>query len=191
MPPLPMSAAWRHIDARDGFEVVFLSEDHLGHHLHGHTAAVEDSQAFSVEYMISVDHSWATRSVQLLGHAQHGQLERRLESDGRGRWQVDGVKTPELDGCVDIDLEASVCTNMLPVHRLGLAVGREADAPAVFVTAVDLHVVRLEQHYLRLEEGPNGHRYDYQVPAFDFRCTLDYDRAGLLLTYPGLAVRAL
>lgn len=191
MPPLPTSAAWKHIDARDGFEVVFLDEHHLGHRLRGHTTAVEDEQAFSVQYLISVDDSWTTRSVRLWGHTRKGSLERRLESDGRGRWQIDGIDAPELDGCSDIDLEASVCTNMLPVHRLRLAPGQEADAPAAFVTAIDLNVVRLEQHYVRLEQAQGGQRYGYQAPALDFRCTLDYDDAGLLVTYPGLADRVL
>lgn len=35
----PQFAAWRHRDARDGFEVVFLHADDDGYRLDGHTAA--------------------------------------------------------------------------------------------------------------------------------------------------------
>ena len=32
--------------------------------------------------------------------------------------------------------------------------------------------------------------YRYAAPAFDFTCTLVYDESGLVLDYPGIAVRA-
>jgi uncharacterized protein len=41
-----------------------------------------------------------------------------LEADGHGQWKVDGEAAPQLDGCLDVDLEASAFTNALPVHRL-------------------------------------------------------------------------
>lgn len=43
-----------------------------------------------------------------------------LISDGQGRWTVDGEPAPQLDGLIDVDPEASACTNTLPVHRLPL-----------------------------------------------------------------------
>jgi hypothetical protein len=33
-------------------------------------------------------------------------------------------------------------------------------------------------------------RYDYAAPAFEFGCRLVYDESGLVLSYPGIAVRA-
>ena len=36
----------------------------------------------------------------------------------------------KLDGCIDVDLKSSCCTNTIPVHRLQLGVGQSADAPA-------------------------------------------------------------
>ena len=35
----------------------------------------------------------------------------------------------------------------------------------------------------------DGEVYDYESPAFDFRCQLTYDESGLVLSYPGIAVR--
>ena len=75
------------------------------------------------------------------------------------------------------------------MRRLGLDVGEAADAPAVYVRAPDLRVERLEQRYVRLEDGGSGSRYDYTAPAFDFAAVLVYDEAGLMVDYPGLAVR--
>src|SRR5215218_9850519 len=54
----PEFAAWRHRDARDGFEVVFLRAGDGGYRLEGHTAAVEDGQAWAVRYRITLDAAW-------------------------------------------------------------------------------------------------------------------------------------
>jgi hypothetical protein len=113
----------------------------------------------------------------------------RLEGDGTGAWQVDGVRAAELAGCLDVDLEASACTNAFPVHRLGLEVGQRADAPAAYVRAPDLRVERLEQSYARLQGDGGRSRYDYAAPAFEYRTELVFDRFGLVLDYPGIAVR--
>jgi uncharacterized protein len=58
------------------------------------------------------------------------------------------------------------------------------------VRALDLGVERLEQRYLRTDDGGSRERYDYAAPGFEFRCELVYDEYGLVLDYPGIAVRA-
>jgi uncharacterized protein len=190
---LPPSAAWRHRDARDGFEVVFARIDAGGHHLEGHTAATEDGDAWAVHYAITVDAAWRTRRAHIVGWSARGRRDLRLESDGRGVWRVDGTAAPELAGCLDVDLESSVVTNALPVHRLRLGVGEEADAPAAFVRALDLRVERLEQHYVRASDRAGdeagGQVYAYAAPRFDYAGRLAYDGSGLLLDYPGIAER--
>jgi uncharacterized protein len=187
----PRSAAWRHLDAREGFEVVFLRVGGDGCRLEGETAAVEAGEAWAIRYDVSVDAGWATRHARVWGRASSGPRELSLGTDGAGRWRIDGAPAGQLDGCLDVDLESSALTNALPVHRLGLAVGEAADAPAAYVRALDLGVERLEQRYLRLEDDEHGHRrYHYASPAFAFECVLVYDEFGLVLDYPGIAVRA-
>jgi uncharacterized protein len=109
---------------------------------------------------------------------------------GAGQWLVDGVPASHLDGCLDVDLESSALTNALPVRRLGLAPGACAAAPAAYVRAIGLPVERLEQTYLRAPDDAARQRYDYAAPAFGFACRLTYDESGLVLDYPGIAVRA-
>jgi hypothetical protein len=128
---LPASAAWRHRDAREGFEVVLLAADGSGHRIEGHTAAVEDGQAWAVRYRIALDERWITRTARVWGWSAVGRHEVAVEADGAGRWHIDGAATPELDGCLDVDLESSACTNTVPVHRMRLGVGQAAEAPAV------------------------------------------------------------
>ena len=76
------------------------------------------------------------------------------------------------------------------MHRLGLADGTRAEAPAAYVRALDLRAERLEQSYARLPDQGGSQRYRYAAPAFGFTCTLIYDESGLVLDYPGIAVRA-
>jgi len=186
---LPTTAAWRHLDARVGFEVLFLRSEADGYHFEGHSTAVEDGEAWAVSYTITLDTSWSTRSAHIVGRSELGAREVRLEMDGTGAWRVDGFLAPQLAGCMDVDLEASAFTNAFPVHRLGLGVGESADAPAAYVRAVGLGVERLEQRYTRLEDEAGHSRYDYESPSVDFRAVLVYDEHGLVLEYPGLAVR--
>jgi hypothetical protein len=187
---LPSSAAWQHHDARQGFESMFVRGDRAGRRLEGHTAAVEDGEPWVVRYVISLDERWITRTVEGWGWSQAGDRGVRLEADGSGRWWVDGSAAPMLDGCVDIDLESSACTNLIPVHRLSLEIGESADVPAAYVRAIDLRVERLEQRYTRIGDDEQGrHSYDYGAPELDFTARLAYDESGLVVEYPGLASR--
>jgi len=177
----PREVAWRHKDLREGFEVVFIEPRWT---VHGATAAVEDGEAFAVQYAIDLSPAWGTRSARIVSFGR----ERHLRADG-GAWELDGEPAPELDGIFDVDLESSAFTNAFPVHRLALAVGESADAPAAWVRATTLAVERLEQRYTRLPDDDAGRaRFDYWSP--DLQCELVYDASGLVLDYPGIATRA-
>lgn len=187
---LPPFAVWRHRDARDGFEASFFVAADSGVRVEGHTVAVEDGQPFSVGYAIELDDRWHTRSARVWGHSSDGRHTVALDTDGDGRWTVDGVAAAHLDGCLDVDLESSSLTNAFPMHRLGLRPGEAADAPAAYVRALDLDIARLEQRYVRIDDdAADRQRYDYTSSTFDFRCELAYDESGLVLEYPGIATR--
>jgi hypothetical protein len=186
----PAVAAWQHRDARSGFEVAFFQLLDGGCRIEGSTTAVEDGTAWIVGYEIVLDAAWATRSARISGRSASGSRSAALDADGAGSWLVNGTPAPHLDGCLDVDLESSAVTNALPVHRMGLPAGRRAAAPAAYVRAPHLTVERLEQTYARLPDDGPRQRYDYAAPVFEFACQLAYDESGLLLDYPGIAVRA-
>lgn len=179
---LPAFAAWRHVGVVDGFEVVFTGPGLLS----GHTSAVEDGRAYAVRYRIAYDERWRTREVHVESDTVNGPRSVDLRSDGAGRWTVDGAPAPVLDGLVDVDLEASACTNTLPVHRLPMPVGETVASPAAYVRTFDLSVGRLEQTYRRRADG----RYDYTADLGGFTAVLEYDRSGLIVDYPGIARRS-
>ena len=186
---LPATAAWTHRDARSGFEVVYLRRDGSGHRMDGYTTAVENGQAWFVEYSLTIDSNWLTRSARVTGRSTAGRRSVSLETDGAGHWVIDGSAAPHLDGCLDVDLESSALTNTLPIHRLALQVGAHAAVPAAYVHASDLSVERLEQQYQRIADAGDHSRYDYLAPTFDFACRLVYDASGLVVHYPGIATR--
>ncbi|MDH2424281.1 putative glycolipid-binding domain-containing protein [Sphaerisporangium sp. TRM90804] len=185
----PRTAAWRHLHARDGFEVVYFRPTPEGLHVEGCTTAYEDGQTWIVDYAVELDTAWLTRSAQISGRSSAGSRQVTLKADGAGHWWVDGSPAPHLEGCLDVDLESSAMTNTFPIHNLALRAGVRTPAPAAYVRAEDLTVSRLEQTYTRLPADPPHHRYDYTSPAFDFACRLTYDDHGLVLDYPGIATR--
>jgi hypothetical protein len=179
--PLPQHVAFRHLGAREGFEVAFIN----GKEVHGTTSAVESGEPWFVRYELDLQRIRARVSSR----SSLGVFERLLESDGHGRWLVDGAPAPHLDGCEDVDLESSALTNAFAIRRMSLAVGQKREAPAAYVRALDLRVERLEQSYSRLPDVGGTQRFAYVAPAFGVSCELVFDASGVIIEYPGLAIR--
>ena len=179
--PVPVTAAWHHRGARSGFEVVYFGARGDGCQIEGWTTAVEDSATWVVEYAVGAGAAWATRSAAIRGRSAAGFCSARLEADGHGHWRAGGKPARRLDGCLDVDLEASAMTNALPVRRLSLPVAAAAAAPAAYVRAVGLAVERLEQAYARTTDEAACQHYDYAAPAIGFGARLVYDESGLVL----------
>jgi hypothetical protein len=190
--PMPLVSAWTHVGVRAGFEVLFTDTIPTGHLLRGHTTAVEGSEAWSVGYRIEVDWHWHTRRADIEGTTSAGTARtslERIDNTGGVQWLVDGVLRSEFDGCLDVDLESSAVTNTLPIHRLDAVAGETYAVPAVFVRADNLAAERLEQEYRLIARTSAEIRFDYASPTFDFRCELSYDTSGLVVRYPGIALR--
>ena len=163
-------AAFRHHTSREGFEVVFTADCRL----EGHITAVFEGRPYAISYAIDLDEASRTRRATVSGRGR----AIALEGDGSGHWTLDGDPVGVLDGCLDVDLEASAATNAFPVARSA------TDAPAAWVR-FDLTVERLEQTYARLD----ARRYAYHAPRFDFRTEITFGEDGLALEYPGIASR--
>ena len=112
----------------------------------------------------------------------------RLEADGAGRWLMNGLPVPLLDGCIDVDIAATPFTNTFPIRRLGLDIGESATVSAAWVSIPELEVERLLQTYTRLPGGETLHRYEYRDPRFGgFELTVDDE--GVVVEYAGFARR--
>jgi hypothetical protein len=98
------------------------------------------------------------------------------------------VPRPELGGCLDLDFEASVVTNTLPVHRLGLPLKARGESAAAYVRIHQLAVERLDQTYRRLPNQGDLLAFDYESPRFGYHDKL-LGRDGLVMDYPGIGAR--
>lgn len=124
-------------------------------------------------YEVEVDAAWRTRRAEVTSSAGAA----RLTADGAGRWWRDGAPVERLTGCLDVDLEVTPATNLLPVRRLGLPIGDVAHPTAAWVRADADTVEPLEQRYER--SGATTWRYR----AGTFEATIEVDGDGLPVTY--------
>jgi len=184
---LPAEGAWRLLGAHEGHELVRFSTDDGGVVLQGASVGVEDGVPWHIRYRIEVSAElWRVRRAELTDHAGT-RLDIRIEEPGS--WVVNGKHRADLDGCLDLDLEASVVTNTLPVHRLALSVGQQGESAAGYVRTGGLRLERLDQTYRRLPDRDGRLVFDYASPRFDYRDTLLFGADGLAVDYPGIGVR--
>jgi hypothetical protein len=184
---LPPVGAWRLVGAYEGFEVVrFAPGGDAGTVITGTTVGVEEGVPWSIHYVLDVADNWHVRRATV---TDHDGTRLDVRTDGEGSWTVDGRPRPELDGCLDLDFEASVVTNTLPVHRLALTVGQQGGSAATYVRSEGLVVERLDQTYRRLPDGDGMVVFDYESPRFGYHDRLRLAPDGLAVDYPGIGVR--
>jgi hypothetical protein len=185
---LPRSAAWRIFSdgGREGFEVARFKRKGAGMLVQGSSVGIESGKAWAINYAIEMDSNWCARMATI---ELEDSKRLKVRSNGAGRWTINGERQPLLDGCLDLDLEASLVTNMAPVHRLSLRVGQRSQAPAVYVRTRSLKVERLEQTYLRIPDANGRVVFDYDAPRFSYRAALQFARDGLVVVYPQIGER--
>ncbi|MBW7886051.1 MAG: putative glycolipid-binding domain-containing protein [Caldilineaceae bacterium] len=175
---------WRSLGAL-GTEHAVLARGAGGHELKGHVVSVADEAPLYVHYVVFCDSSWRTRMVTIEVH--HGLAHRRLSltvTAGR-RWFAGESEIIAVHGCLDVDLGVTPATNTLPVRRLDLAVGEQAEVTAAWVRFPDLAVAPLAQRYVRLSE--TVYRYESST---GFTAAIEVDEMGLVVAYEGAWIRA-
>lgn len=138
-------------------------------------------------YELEADAGWRARSLTF-AVADSGSGENRrikLERDGEGAWRVDGAAAPALDGCIDLDIQATPFTNSLAIRRLALGAGESADLRVAYLAVPELAVRPVEQRYTCLEAlGTQGGEVRYEGLFRGFSAELALDGDGLVLDYP-------
>jgi hypothetical protein len=153
-----------------------------GWHLSGVALLAESERPCRVEYDIDCDAHWLTRRCSLRGYIGAAPVTLDLARGPTGEWTVGGRPAVNLTGCDDIDLGFSPATNLLPIRRLGLAVGARAAVRAAWVRFPELTTEVLEQVYTRLTQE----QYLYESAGGSFRRELVVDEVGFVLDYPDL-----
>jgi hypothetical protein len=183
------SVLWRRVD-RPGHEsarIVRVEESAApGWRLEGSAVFGGDAgEPCALAYEVLCDDAWQTRSGRVTGWAGASPVAIEIEARN-GAWRMNGRDVPEVEGAVDIDLNFSPSTNLLPVRRLALAVGEEATVVAAWLRFPGFTLERLEQTYRRTGEWT----WRYQSAGGRFVRDLDVDAAGFVIRYPDFWMRA-
>jgi hypothetical protein len=174
-----VSIIWRRLD-QPGHEVARLLHRDPGWHLTGTTVFASDGQPCRLDYLVVCDPEWKTLSGRVSGWLGAVSIEIKVEAKA-GRWTLDGVDCPALAGCTDLDLSFSPSTNLLPIRRLGLAVGAEAPVRAAWLRFPNIALEPLDQLYRRTGEMT----YRYESDGGKFNKDLQVNTAGFVTEYPG------
>jgi uncharacterized protein len=130
-----------------------------------------------VTYTIETDRGWKTRGVSV--EQTIAGRRRALKMVVRGSsWSLGGEDAAYLEGCADVDLNASPVTNTLPILRTKLEIGSRVDLTAAWVKFPSLEVAPLRQSYERLGQR----RYLYRS-ASGFESEIEVDDFGLVKRY--------
>ncbi|HEY0783913.1 MAG TPA: putative glycolipid-binding domain-containing protein [Thermoanaerobaculia bacterium] len=164
------------------FELARFTRTPRGVVLSGTVLIAEEGAPLRVEYRISCDAEWWTRTVAIEQTWRGARQVVTLAHDGRGRWLRDGGVAPELAGCIDVDLGVTPSTNALPVNRLRLPIGGRGELLAAWVHFPQVDVTAARQGYERLGEA----RYRYSNVGSDFAAVLEVDGDGLPIDYEGI-----
>lgn len=173
-----MTLLWRRLDVA-GTEVCRLARHADSWSLAGEAVFAHDGQACRADYEVVCDEAWHSRAAHVSGWIGETSFAVRITRDEQGRWLRNDVLHPELDGCLDVDLNFSPSTNTLPIRRLGLAIGDAATVSAAWLRFPSLRLERLEQTYTRLGE----HVYRYASAGGSFVAELEVDAEGLVTNY--------
>jgi uncharacterized protein len=148
-----------------------------GWRMRGTVLTHEAKKPIELRYAVTVDSAWATTDVEVMVAFAGGDHRKLVDL---GELWSGAERPPEYRDCVDVDLNFTPATNTLPIRRLGLDIGEEAEIHVVWVVWPELSIQRAQQRYRRLAKD----RYRYEQDEFAAELTVDEE--GLVLEYEGL-----
>ncbi|MFN2407851.1 MAG: putative glycolipid-binding domain-containing protein [Pyrinomonadaceae bacterium] len=172
---------WRGID-RTGHEYCSVYNDEDSWFLSGVAVFLHEDQPCRLEYVVQCDSAWNTLMAKVSGWVGNTRIDVEVTTTPDHRWFLNGGEQPSVSGCIDVDLNFSAATNLLPIRRLNLPVGREAKVNAAWLRFPDFELERLEQTYSRVNERS----YGYESGGGEFVTELTINQFGLVTRYPPL-----
>lgn len=173
------SLLWRRLD-QPGHEAVRLFFRDSCWHLTGTAVFAHDRQPCRLDYLVVCDSGWHTLSGRVRGWVGNETIDTQLAVDADRRWRLNGQECPEVAGCIDLDLNFSPSTNLLPIRRLGLTAGQEAEVRAAWLRFPSFTLEPLNQRYRRVDATT----YRYESAGGAFVTELQVNEAGLVTLYP-------
>ena len=165
-----------------GHEACRLLSRDSGWHLEGSAVFSHEQHPCRLDYQVLCDAAWRTLSAQVAGWLGPTVVDIRIRTDTAGHWWLNEVEQPAVRGCIDIDLNFSPSTNLIPIRRLNLAIGETAEVKAAWLRFPTFELELFQQQYHRLGEAA----YRYESAEGQFVADLTVNRSGFVVNYPGL-----
>lgn len=150
--------------------------------LRGTAVFSHEQRPCRLDYQIICDEAWQTLSARVEGWLDTTSIDIWIKTDPNGGWWLNEAEQPDVADCTDIDLNFSPSTNLLPIRRLGLAVGEVAEVKAAWLRFPSFKVEPLPQLYRRLDENT----YRYESAGGQFVAELKVNSSGFVIEYPGI-----
>lgn len=180
-PHIVETILWRRLDI-PGHDACGLWAVEEGWRLAGTAVFYFAGQPCQLAYAVECDSAWRTRSAQVTGWIGTDAVSITITALPDRRWRLNDVDQGQVTGCIEVDLAFTPATNLIPLRRLALRVGDEAEAPAAWLSIPEMTLERLNQHYRRVD---NNH-YAYRASDVGYAGTLEVSTAGFVTSYPGL-----
>jgi hypothetical protein len=107
-------------------------------------------------------------------------IELEIMASEDGIWYLNDREIKNVEGCVDIDLNFSPITNLIPLRRLELKQEESKTVSAAWLRFPSFDLERLDQTYTRLDDST----VKYESRDGEFVRTLKVNSAGLVVDYP-------
>ena len=172
---------WRRIDV-PGHEVATLDSLSDGWRLSGTALFLSEFGPSKLDYAVFCDSEWRTQSAQVAGMIGNQSVNLAISVDSERKWYLNGAECRDVEGCLDIDLGFSPSTNLLPIRRLALPAGKQAEVNAAWLPFPSLEFQLLPQIYRREAEST----WRYESGGGAFVRTLEVNAAGFVTNYPGI-----
>jgi len=173
------SVLWRCLD-QPGHEAARLVAEQTGWRLVGNAVFAHEGKPCRLDYSILCDAQWKTRSAEVTGWVGDTVVQTRIQASPKAIWQLNGETCPDVSGCVDVDLNFSPSTNLLPIRRLNLSVGEQAAARAAWLRFPSFRLEPLEQVYRRLSDRT----FRYESAGGSFVALIETNATGFVIEYP-------
>ncbi len=135
-----------------------------------------------LEYLVECDGDWNTLAGRVSGWVGGDAVDIEIAVEGGHDWRRNGVEQPAVKSCTDVDLNFSPSTNLLPIRRLSLDLGQEAEVSAAWLRFPSFELERLDQVYRRVDETT----YRYESGRGKFVAELKVNSFGLVTSYPDI-----
>ena len=167
---------WKRLDF-PGHEICHLLAFDDAWKLKGVSVFLYHGDACRLDYEIECNGQWVTRSVRVTGLVGKRSINCDIRRDIDGKWYLNDQVSETVKDCVDIDLNFSPSTNLLPIRRLELAEGEPKRVHAAWLRFPSFSLEPLAQSYTRL--GPKQYRYESGV----FKAAINVDESGMVVDY--------